>query len=757
MENDNVTSIVRGNETFNALLKQYEHSPGLRNFLNAFEVALGHPLLMDALVKAIRVHSISMHSEADINRAQNLIARVNFRKDLESKSGTVNQDAVVPSSASATLENKENNTLKDVQKDPRLWTMEEFESHLEGLTTQIKWLDEYRQALLHEESPYYFFIPAMEIAEHLERDFDKSLDPGRWIANYARAAFSRPSTKKPSSHVATTKLDKATLACLALLVEGIAKSKPMGFPYGGKSQSGLSEGMQHALIYLLGVVEREDTESMGDDDSDESSEVILSGSDLKLLQIFNHSYELTQDLFDCVLLHLFESPAHRAKSALIFYMLTQLPFDGSYVSLEEFKAGTDEILASKLNDGMWERKWHKLPYMRWIWAENLFDEIFRGQEEGFAQYGYAQLMNKYLAYRSRNGGYSPLGVEETAELWASINFHVPKVKQDPILVIGSLYDISLAGQSKELGCNWLHEDEGSTSSLEPSDRSRLYLAISENAYSEGMSEFGAALLGFYLYSQSLLTDSGLHADMALLTRLIDRGLDSPGKHLLERCIELAESRLGQVNAPLEAMVLTSYLRPRATLISFNPGHERAIPLTPERAIVRSSLQAKYPMVFKRFHRNAQDLLIDAEIMWAKMHSEFGSGIGDWGALGVALTKPLEVELVARLEPVYTSDAYKLFHKERFHRDVTSKATLGAIVHMLKSHQLLPDSVKAGISKAGVTLPIELKLLRALEKSLSYRNKGAHSDPFTEIDYLSLRKALFDENGLETLAESLTAI
>lgn len=753
-----IIPIDREQRSFESSLAVYESKPDLRNFLNVFEMAFHNPKAMSQAAECLQRHGISHWKPLDIEHFQNLVARLNFQ-NMPLLKKCAGQSADMEKATALADFVPESEPLPFSTSDTSGEEIEKLEAMIDDLGKEFEQAAELMKGLLDESNRYYIFVPALEIEESLRKDFADADDPGKKLADYARAAFSRPSKSSVNREIASIDVDGTTAICLLTLIQDIPKARPAQYPSSSKIYSGgLSKGMEYALKYLMRIpspIEQDTSDDEADDD------MKMLDVDYWFLQTLAHSFELTQNLFDCLLEHQFKTTTHHAYSPMVFHTLCQFPLEAPYATHEEFDFGTDKIhLGYQLSEESWNGRWHRLPYVRWSQAHKLTGEYFSSLSgaDAIAALGYKLLMKKYVSYRKKNGGYSPLNIDQTSRLWGCVRSYVDdtEIDLDPMLMIGGLYPIILSCDG-ELGCSWLFNEDGTISSSNMAKRSSVYLAISGQAYEDGMSEFGASILGFFLYSQSLFADDGLHTNISKITPLINYGLEGPGRQILEKCLEVAVARLGVENAPLEAMILSAFLRPRPTLLSINSSVEKVMPLSPDHAITRRSLLTKYPLVFERFCKDAQERLIDAELMWLRMASEFGNGIGDWGPLGVALTKPLEVELVRRLEIVYLSEEYKQFHREQFLKEITPKVTLGGIVHMLKANNSLPETIKSNISAAGFNLPIELKLLRTLEKVLSYRNQASHSDPFTEEDYRKLRVALFNENGLTGFAEALAKV
>jgi len=770
MQNDKpsaeIIAIDRGERAFMSELDGYEQNQTLNKFLNAFELAVCNKLtLMPKLVESLKKNGVGKWSSSDIDRLQDFIASLNFkntpdlRKERKSKTDDI-EDFVGSFEVS---ENSDDTSVKlEGSQRFRVMTDKEFNESINQFTKGIRENNEYMDGLLLKDSPYYFFSPALEIEEQLKADFIEAEDPARKLAEYLRASFAYPHKGKINEHTAKTNIDKSTLACLWILIGSIKINDYLRYPSNNETDpESLIICITSALKYLiLFPLAKESQENECSDDIEDEMEI--SESDTWLIATLSNAYYLRQSLFDCLLEHQFNSDQHHAAAPVIFHTLCQLPFGVSYCSRGEYDTGTDKYHAQLFGKHGWDDHWDKLPFIKWRYVEQLIDTIFSAYDTAsviLPSAGYRLIMTKFSNYRKKHGGYSPFGVGRTAELWVAVRFHVDdaNINYDPILFIGGLFNTALFGPDQGLGCSWLLDEDQNVIPDNLAMRSSHYLSLAESVFNDGMSEFASAILGFFLYSQCLFARDGIHTDQAKLASLLRRGLNNPGRQLLETSLERAVGRLDVTSAPIEAKVLSSYIRPRPSLVAFNPVQDKVTPTPPNKAIIKANLAAKYPLVFDRFGKDSQELLIDAELIWSKMSGEFGSGVGDWGTLAVALTKPLEVELVTRLDMVYLSEEYRCFHKDSFHKDINSKVTFGGIVHMLKAHKMLPESIKAAIFNSGVKLPIDPNLLRSLDNILRFRNKGAHSDPFSGEDYHKLRKALFDENGLMLIAESLISI
>ena len=170
-----------------------------------------------------------------------------------------------------------------------------------------------------------------------------------------------------------------------------------------------------------------------------------------------------------------------------------------------------------------------------------------------------------------------------------------------------------------------------------------------------------------------------------------------------------------------------------------------------------SSHIRTPECASRFSEEAFQLLVEAEIQWSKIYQEFGRGlIKDWGTLGLAFVKPIELELVRRLGAASKSDSYSAFLKTRGNSPI-SKPTLGPLIYMLKDFNQLPSDVQDSIKNSGVKLHENSDFIKDLININNLRIKGAHPVPFSDKDFLRLRTTLFGDRGLKLFLDLLSDV
>ena len=276
-------------------------------------------------------------------------------------------------------------------------------------------------------------------------------------------------------------------------------------------------------------------------------------------------------------------------------------------------------------------------------------------------------------------------------------------------------------------------------------RAKYYLQLIKQAKSEGYDELATNALSFFLFSQAGTTGK-LLVPINELSPLIEQFLSLPGKEMLRHAITFASGMVRESGEITSALVLNSWVsqrQPDLKIIDPTAGRSYFVPVDPARQTVSNQLLEDLGSErASHFSDEAFQSLVEAEIQWSKLSHEFGRGLKDWGTPGLALVKPIEIELVRRIGAACKSDSYAEFLKKRGKQPI-GKLTLGPLLHMLKDFDQLPSDVQQSITSSGVRLSENSDLIRDLISIVNpLRNKGAHSEPFSDKDYLKLRSTLF---------------
>ena len=235
----------------------------------------------------------------------------------------------------------------------------------------------------------------------------------------------------------------------------------------------------------------------------------------------------------------------------------------------------------------------------------------------------------------------------------------------------------------------------------------------------------------------------------------------PGKEMLRHAITFASNMTRESGEMTSALILNSWVsqrQPDLKIIDPSARRPYLIPVDIRRQSASNHLQEELGEErVNRLSEEAFQSLVEAEIQWVMLSPEFGRGLQDWGTPGLALVKPIEVELVRRIGTACKSDSYAEYLKMEGKQPI-GKLTLGPLLHMLKDFDRLPPDVQQSITSSGVRWQENSALIRDLINIvLPLRNKGAHSDPISDKDYLKLRSTLFFDGRLKLLLDLLSNV
>jgi hypothetical protein len=390
----------------------------------------------------------------------------------------------------------------------------------------------------------------------------------------------------------------------------------------------------------------------------------------------------------------------------------------------------------------------------------LFEVLDRSDEEPksfeeFVRPSIDLLIKKYRQARMKRGGVSPLslrqgeGVLEMLEWWFR-SFQPGERNPDIAILLCDL--LSETSEGYRWGVAWLLGL--SRDSL--MDRSRHYLHAVELATNDGMPEFSAALLAFYVYSQSVVTeirgadnesDLGLVAYWPDVAAAIQSRLDGPGSDLLRKSSRIAAARFERRGVILPALNLRALVGGGDADIRLlwsqpivpRPLYRKDTRLRLESGIGQETLQ--------RLPETAAEALIDAELAWNRTHDLLGNGLSNWSNLVVSFAKPFEIALVTKLESAYNSEEFRVYHQQRFPNHPMEKPMLGSMIHMLKHFSRLPSAVRGLIERSGVSVQTDRSVIEQLFKLQLVRNKAAHRDIVSDEEFVAFRKLLFDDGLL----------
>lgn len=661
----------------------------------------------------------------------------------------------------------------------------EFQQQLEEIKASLRKLaKQHDQIKNYQENPYYVFYPALEIQDDLEAEF-QGANPGQVIGSYLRAFFG---DVQPHEEFRPTFACTADIHLRALVAAIIMWKMEASNQVKNEDDLVTSDGR-------AGDIQLMDFDSLcfglwfGADVSPDSC----------LMQILADAPKLSQPLFESLLWHwLALCEKKHVESMVIDTFIMHFPVGNSY-SLHDLPSelyGFTE--KGESNTKNLAKFWghsvdlEKIPYIPWPILCKLVDkrpiisirysdpeeEESRAAETNFRHYADCK-MNWDVGRHRRLFGCSPLDTDDLQNLCIGYSH-----ENADLLVLLS-HTASLMNDYP-FGQNFLVDDETDEASTQNKldsfrqqfekkakevqkkyqnnnqarhlqTRAKYYLQLIKQAKNEGYDELATSALSFFLFSQAGTTGK-LLAPINELSPLIEQFLSLPGKEMLRHAITFASGMIRESGEITSALVLNSWVsqrQPDLKIIDLTARRPYFVPVDIGRQTVSNQLLENLGSErVSRFSEEAFQSLVEAEIQWSKLFQEFGRGLKDWGTLGLAFVKPIEIELVRRIGAACKSSSYAEFLKKK-EKPPIGKLTLGPLLWMLKDFNRLPSDVQQSISSGGCRLQENADLVGDLINIVLYfRNKGTHSEPFSDKDFLKVRATLFSEGRLKLFLDLL---
>lgn len=662
----------------------------------------------------------------------------------------------------------------------------EFQQTLDKLTESIGDMNkQHEQIKNYQENPYYVFYPALEIQNDLEAEF-QGVNPGKVIGSYLRAFFG-------DAHAHEEYRPSFAFTCdshFRMLVMAIYLWKQ-------ETTSQVKQGDKEALSDSpSGDIHLMDFDSLcfglwcG----------VNASPDPCLMQILADAPKLSQKLFESILWHwLFLFEGKHVKSMAIDTFIMYLPIGDSYSLYDLPKDLYGFTEEGESNARFAERFWDasvdlgKVPFIPWPILCKLVDmrpifSLYSDTDDEETRSGETQFrhaadgkMNWDVGRYRRLFGCSPLDIDdlqnlcigyshENADLLVLLGRTASPMNNYPFGLISLVDDETDDEPNHDQMDSWHQLEKAYKKSPEGRHQAHLskmrqmrvraeyYFKLIKQAKDEGFDELATNALSFFLFSQAGATGK-LLAPINELSPLVEQLLSKPGKEMLRHAITFASNMTRESGELITALVLNSWVsqrQPELKIIEPTARRPHIIPVDIGRQVASNQLLENLGAErASRFSEEAFQSMVEAEIQWSKLHQEFGRGLKDWGTLGLALVKPIEIELVRRIGAACKSDSHAKFLKMGGKQPI-GKLTLGPLLHMLKDFDRLPSDVQQSITSSGVRLHENSDLIRDLISIVNpLRNKGAHSEPFSDKDYLKLRSTLFIDGRLKLLLDLLS--
>lgn len=648
-----------------------------------------------------------------------------------------------------------------------------FQQKLEVIKASSIELDkQHKQIKNHPENPYYVFYPAVEIQNDLEAEF-KGANPGQVIGSYLRAFFGDAQSHDEFRPTFACTADIHLVALVAAIIMWKMETSSQV-----ENEDGLvtSDG-RAGDITLMNL----DTLCFG----------LWFGADVSpdscLMQILADAPKLSQPLFVSLLWHwLFLFEKKYVKSMVLDTFIMCLPIGDSY-SLHDLPKDLygyteeGESNARFFSERFWDASVDlgKIPFIPWPILCKLVDmrpfisiysdpedEETQADETQFRYYADCKI-NWDIGRHRRLFGCSPLDVDDLRNLCISYSHknadllvllsHTASLMHDYPFGLSFLVDDEISKASTQKKSDSFRQQfekkdkevqkkyKKNNQSRHLQTRAKYYLQLIKQAKDEGFDELATNALSFFLFSQAGTTGR-LLAPINELSPLVEQLLSKPGKEMLRHAITFASNMTRESGEMTSALILNSWVSQRQTdLKIIDPSARRPyfVPVDiPRQTASNQLLEYLGEERVYRLSEEAFQSLVEAEIQWEKLAPELGRGLKDWGTLGLALVKPIEIELVRRIGASCKSDSHAKFLKNGGKQPI-GKLTLGPLLHMLKDFDRLPSDVQQSITSSGVRWHENSDLIRDLISIVNpLRNKGAHSEPFSDKDYLKLRSTLF---------------
>ena len=663
----------------------------------------------------------------------------------------------------------------------------DFQQKLEAMKASLNELEnQHEQIKNHPENPYYVFYPAVEIQNDLEAEFQGS-NPGKVIGSYLRAFFGDAQSHDEFRPTFTCTADIHLVALMAAIIMWKMETSSQV-----ENEDGLvtSDG-RAGDIKLMNL----DTLCFG----------LWFGADVSpdscLMQILADAPKLSQPLFESLLWHwLFLFEKKYIKSMVIDTFIMYLPIGDNYSLYDLPKDLYGFTKEGESNARFSERFWdasvdlRKIPFIPWPILCKLVDmrpfisiysdpedEETQAEETQFRYYADCKI-NWDIGRHRRLFGCSPLDVDDLRNLCISYSYenadllvllsHTASLMHDYPFGLSFLVDDEISKASTQKKSDSFRQQfekkdkevqkeyKKNNQARHLQTRAKYYLQLIKQAKDEGFDELATSALSFFLFSQAGTTGR-LLAPINELSPLIEQLLSMPGKEMLRHAITFASNMTRESGEMTSALILNSWVSQRQTELKIiDPSARRPYFVPVDIPRQTASNQLLEYLGEERVYRLSEDAfqsLVEAEIQWIKLSPEFGRGLKDWGTLGLALVKPIEIELVRRIGAACKSDSHAKFLRNGGKQPI-GKLTLGPLLHMLKDFDRLPSDVQKSITSSGVRWHENSDLIRDLISIVNpLRNKGAHSEPFSDKDYLKLRSTLFIDGRLKLLLDLLSNV
>lgn len=253
---------------------------------------------------------------------------------------------------------------------------------------------------------------------------------------------------------------------------------------------------------------------------------------------------------------------------------------------------------------------------------------------------------------------------------------------------------------------------------------------------EGFSEFGNAVLAFYLMRKAICDSadhSYLHVDWKEFSALIHQALDRPGHRWVRIALEFMKLKCTEKSWDLDGLRLRNIVPSSARVMNFPSISEVQERIEAPRRKCEEKIETEIGTdLWNRFSMRSKNLMIDAEIEFERHALDLGRGLSEFAGAVLNYAKPFECELGGRLKQVYELPEMRKFLEERPTYRKSQNLVLGDYLFMLKLASdapgkagRMPAELIAIVESKGVTSHRNPDLLKRLHMLRKRRNSAAH--------------------------------
>lgn len=286
------------------------------------------------------------------------------------------------------------------------------------------------------------------------------------------------------------------------------------------------------------------------------------------------------------------------------------------------------------------------------------------------------------------------------------------------------------------------------------ERATNYMRVFHAAVEEGWDEFANAALAYFLFSQPIHFEKRLYVDWRDLGAALRLAPTLKGYHRVERALQVAGARIcGDGQHHYDALCLAAWVPAGAPHVEL-PADFTGVTESPRKDIEKELIEDIGTETWLKLGTKAKQQLCDAERQWYRQHMDIGRGMKDWGGVALSFVKPIEGELGRKLDNVLGSAAFQNYHIRTYNQPPKRHIELGRMLYLFKEFGRLDQSLQSLIVDTNIRLQEDNDLIKRLLEAMKYRNKGAHRDGLSAVEFVKLRELLFEKGALKRFIELL---